>query len=75
MNFRIVKADERHRAEIDRLIKETRIGEGDEADRPVRYFWLAKIGNRVEPPECIASFPDFTSKRYMKCAVMLNDKL
>jgi N-acetylglutamate synthase-like GNAT family acetyltransferase len=146
MSFRIVKADERHRSEIDRLIKETRIGEGYEADRPVRDFWVAKQGDRVvgcagvvyfngiailthvaveaelrrqgiggalvdkaydaaqgkgvkvvalitmyyrfnwfkkwgfrtvpraELPAHIACYPDFTSKRYMKCAVMLSDK-
>jgi N-acetylglutamate synthase-like GNAT family acetyltransferase len=147
MKYRIIKADERHRAEIDRLIKETRIGEGFEADRPVRHFWLAKMGERIvgcaglfyfngvailthvaveadlrkhgvggalvdkafadvkqkgvkaialitmyyrfkwfkkwgfrtspraDLPEHIRCFPDFTSKRYMKCAVMLNDKI
>jgi len=44
-----------------------------------RFNWFKKWGFRTVPraklPDHIACFPDFTSKRYMKCAVMLSDKL
>ena len=145
MKVTIIKADERHRAEIDRLVREAKIGDGMEG--PIRNFWLAKIGDRVvgcaglefindraavfthlvvekaqrkqgigsaliekrfeaarkrgvkalalctmyyhfnfykrrgfrtvpraNLPEDIRTFEQFTAKRYMKCAVMLNEK-
>lgn len=141
---RIVRADERHRCNIDHLIHSTHIGDG--MSGLVRGFWCAKVGNRIVGcgginfinqdtavlthiavekefrrqgigtalisrcldyardmkvrhialitmyylfrrfkkhgfrvvrratlTEPLSSYPDFTSKRYMKCAVMRRD--
>jgi N-acetylglutamate synthase-like GNAT family acetyltransferase len=147
MSYKIIKADERHRADLDRLLKLTRIADGF-GTGPVRNFWVAKCDGRVVGcagmafiPENAAvfthlaveeeyrhrgigaaltakrfeearkrgittlalitmyysfnrykrrgfrtvprkelradllAFPDFTAKRYMKCAVMVNDNV
>lgn len=144
MSFTIVKATERHRGDLDRLLKATRIADGFTG--PVRNFWVAKCDGQVvgcagmafipdnaavfthlavleeyrhrgigaalvakrfeearkrgiatlalitmyykfnfykargfrtvprkELRADLLAFPDFTAKRYMKCAVMVND--
>jgi N-acetylglutamate synthase-like GNAT family acetyltransferase len=45
VKFKIVKASAKHRAEIDRLCRETRISDG--FDGPVRNLWVAKVGDRI----------------------------
>jgi N-acetylglutamate synthase-like GNAT family acetyltransferase len=45
VKFQIIKASEKHRAEIDRLCRETRISDGFEGQ--VRNFWVAKVGDRI----------------------------
>jgi N-acetylglutamate synthase-like GNAT family acetyltransferase len=45
MNFKIVKANERHRGDINRLLRETKIS--NDYDGPLTNFWVAKVGDRV----------------------------
>ncbi|OGF61510.1 hypothetical protein A2662_01925 [Candidatus Giovannonibacteria bacterium RIFCSPHIGHO2_01_FULL_45_33] len=45
MKIKIVKADERHRKDINRLIREANIGDGIEG--PVKNFWLAKLDDKI----------------------------
>jgi N-acetylglutamate synthase-like GNAT family acetyltransferase len=146
MALTIIKADERHRGEINRLITGAKIGDGVEG--PIRNFWVARLHGRIvgcagldfinaraavfthlvvekdcrrqgigsaliakrfeaarkrnisvltlitmyyhfnfykrrgfrtiprkQLPEDIRSYEQFTAKRYMKCAVMINDRL
>jgi N-acetylglutamate synthase-like GNAT family acetyltransferase len=146
LKYRIIKANESHREEIDRLIVEAKIGDGFEG--PISNCWVAKIDGRVigfasldlinkraavftslvvekpyrrhgigsalidarfaaarkrgikvlalitmyyrfafykrrgfrtipraELPADIATYEQFTAKRYMKCAVMINENL
>jgi N-acetylglutamate synthase-like GNAT family acetyltransferase len=45
VKFKIVKASERHRADINRLCLETRISDGVEGS--IKNSWVAKVGDRV----------------------------
>lgn len=45
MNFKITKAGERHRSEIDRLVRDAKIG--DKFPGPIRNAWIARVGDRI----------------------------
>jgi N-acetylglutamate synthase-like GNAT family acetyltransferase len=45
MGIHVSRADTRHRASINRLIREARIGSGIRG--PVRDFWFVRRGNRM----------------------------
>jgi N-acetylglutamate synthase-like GNAT family acetyltransferase len=57
MSYTIIKAGERHRADIDRLLKETRIADGF-GTGPVRNFWVAKCDGRIVGCAGMAFIPD-----------------
>lgn len=46
MHIKIAKADERHRRDIDRLLKKAKIGCLGKAE-PVRNFWFVREGGRI----------------------------
>ena len=44
--FKIVRADSRHKPEIDRLIREAKIGDGW-GDGPVSNCWVVRVGDKI----------------------------
>ncbi|MEK7151493.1 MAG: GNAT family N-acetyltransferase [Patescibacteria group bacterium] len=45
--LKIIRADERHRADINRLIKEAKIGSGLDQNEPIKNFWVVRKNNRI----------------------------
>jgi GNAT superfamily N-acetyltransferase len=47
MKIEYIRAGDRHRADINRLIVTTKIGDGFGDDEPIRNFWVARIDGRI----------------------------
>lgn len=45
--YKILRADSRHRADINRLIRGANIGSGLNPNEPVRNFWVVKVDNKI----------------------------
>ncbi|TSC52337.1 MAG: hypothetical protein LiPW41_548 [Parcubacteria group bacterium LiPW_41] len=45
MKFKILKADKRHKEEIDKLIQEVRIGSG--VSGSLKNFWFVRVNNQI----------------------------
>ncbi len=45
--YKIIKADERHRTEINRLIKTAKIGSGLTKNKPIKNLWIVRSDCRV----------------------------
>jgi len=45
--YRIIRADRRHIPDINRLIKEAKLGDGFEINRPIKNFWIVRVNKII----------------------------